>query len=75
MDINPISKINKYGVKNKKAENNIQPSFSGRDEKLIMELDKMSMMNNVNISKKDYELNLSKVELEKRTHKDYLTTK
>ena len=35
----------------------------------------MSMMNNVNISKRDYELNLSKEELEKRTHKDYLTTK
>lgn len=35
----------------------------------------MSMINNVNIGKKDYELNLSMEELEKRTHKDYLTTK
>ena len=36
----------------------------------------MSSINNVNISsKKDFELNLSMEELEKRTHKDYLTTK
>ena len=36
----------------------------------------MSMINNVNISnKKDYKLNLSMEELQKRTHKDYLTTK
>ena len=49
---------------------------SSQDGKLIEELDKMSMINNVNISnKKDYELNLSMEELQKRTHKDYLTTK
>ena len=36
----------------------------------------MSSINNVNISnKKDFELNLSMEELQKRTHKDYLTTK
>ena len=36
----------------------------------------MSSINNVNISKrKEYELNLSMEELQKRTHKDYLTTK
>lgn len=35
----------------------------------------MSMINNVNIGKKVIELNLSMEELEKRTHKDYLTTK
>jgi len=48
-----------------------------KDNDLIMkELDKMSSINNVNISsKKDFELNLSMEELEKRTHKDYLTTK
>lgn len=46
-----------------------------KSENLIKELDKMSMINNVNIGKKDYELNLSMEELEKRTHKDYLTTK
>ena len=46
------------------------------DNDLIMkELDKMSSINNVNIAKKDFELNLSMEELEKRTHKDYLTTK
>ena len=49
---------------------------SSQDGKLIEELDKMSMINNVNISnKKDYKLNLSMEELQKRTHKDYLTTK
>ena len=48
-----------------------------KDNDLIMkELDKMSSINNINISsKKDFELNLSMEELEKRTHKDYLTTK
>ena len=48
-----------------------------KDNDLIMkELDKMSNINNVNFkSKKDFELNLSMEELEKRTHKDYLTTK
>ena len=48
-----------------------------RNDDLIMkELDKMSSINNVNISnKKDFELNLSMEELQKRTHKDYLTTK
>ena len=47
------------------------------DSDLIMkELDKMSSINNVNISNKnEYQLNLSMEELEKRTHKDYLTTK
>ena len=45
-------------------------------EKLLEELNKMSMINNVNISnKKDFEFNLSMEELKKRTHKDYLTTK
>ena len=74
MEINHINNrfnINQKGVK-----------YSGRaDEKknmsadLTKELDKMSMMNNVNISKHNYALNLTKEELEKRTHKDYLTTK
>ena len=51
-------------------------SVEKEDNDLIMkELDKMSSINNVNISKKDFELNLSMEELEKRTHKDYLTTK
>ena len=42
---------------------------------LIGELDKMSTINNVNIMKKDFELGLTTEELQKRTHKDYLTTK
>ena len=44
-------------------------------DKLIGELNKMSMINNVGISKSEFELGLSREELEKRTHKDYLTTK
>lgn len=35
----------------------------------------MSTINNVNIGKKDFELGLTAEELQKRTHKDYLTTK
>ena len=42
---------------------------------LIGELNKMSTINNVNIGKKDFELGLTAEELQKRTHKDYLTTK
>ena len=42
---------------------------------LMEELSKMSTMNNVNISKQEFELGLTREELEKRTHKDYLTTK
>lgn len=41
----------------------------------MKELDKMSSINNANIFKHDFEFNLSIEELEKRTHKDYLTTK
>lgn len=72
--INNRAKINpnelKYIPENKKGEN-----FVSQDKKLLEELNKMSMINNVNISKKDFELNLSMEELQKRTHKDYLTTK
>ena len=72
--INNRAKINpnelKYIPENKKGE-----IFVSQDKKLLEELDKMSMINNVNISKKDFELNLSMEELQKRTHKDYLTTK
>ena len=72
--INNRAKINpnelKYIPENKKEEN-----FVSQDKKLLEELNKMSMINNVNISKKDFKLNLSMEELQKRTHKDYLTTK
>ena len=77
MNINPINRINTQNVS---AKNNQQKSVHKaencpNEDKLVKELEKMSMMNNVNIGNKDCELNLSHEELEKRTHKDYLTTK
>ncbi|MBQ4114394.1 hypothetical protein IJD34_03225 [bacterium] len=76
MDINPIKKIQVLLTNKQKPDSKSEITFcQNREENLIMELDKMSMMNNVNIVKKDYELNLSLEELQKRTHKDYLTTK
>lgn len=74
MNINPINRLNKITMRGG-ANNSDKTESSPNGEKLMKELDKMSMINNVNISSKDYELNLSKEELEKRTHKDYLTTK
>lgn len=74
MNINPINRLNKITMRGG-ANNSDKTESSPNGEKLMKELDKMSMINNVNISTKDYELNLSKEELEKRTHKDYLTTK
>ena len=74
MNINPINKITNvqmYSSSKKKSKE----ALTAQDEKLTKELDKMSMINNVNIGKKDFELNLSMEELKKRTHKDYLTTK
>ena len=76
MEINRLNKnnINLFGKNyiNKDDNKNIKKDNS---QKLVEELNRMSMINNVNINKKDYELNLSMEELEKRTHKDYLTTK
>lgn len=74
MNINPINRL-KHTTMRGGANNANKAESSPNGEKLMKELDKMSMINNVNISSKDYELNLSKEELEKRTHKDYLTTK
>ena len=76
MEINRLNKVSIHpkGLKYISQENQIQTKQDD-STKLIEELDKMSMINNVNIGKKDYELNLTKEELEKRTHKDYLTTK
>ena len=77
MNINPINRISTANITVKgNTIDSAKPAddFSG-ENKLVKELDKMSMINNVNIGKKDYELNLSREELEKRTHKDYLTTK
>ena len=76
MEINPINNIAGINLKSLKKSTEPEPQKSvDKSENLIKELDKMSMINNVNIGKKDYELNLSIEELEKRTHKDYLTTK
>ena len=77
MNINPINQIstNYLNFKNNKSNSVNKTDNCPDGEKLVKELDKMSIMNNVNIGKKDYELNLSHEELEKRTHKDYLTTK
>ena len=74
MNINPINRLNKITMRGGKSDSEKKTSSQSGD-KLMKELDKMSMINNVNISLKDYELNLSAEELEKRTHKDYLTTK
>ncbi|MCQ2753728.1 MAG: hypothetical protein MJ231_01625, partial [bacterium] len=74
MNINPINR-NKNIVM-KQQNKTVLPSDDNKNNDNIMkELDKMSIINSVNIEKKDYKLNLSKEELEKRTHKDYLTTK
>ena len=76
MEINPINNIAGINLKSLKKSTEPEPQKSvDKSENLIKELDKMSMINNVNIGKKDNELNLSMEELEKRTHKDYLTTK
>ncbi len=77
MDINHINNRVKIQTNELKyIPKNKLDNYIPQDNKLIEELDKMSMINNVNISnKKKLELNLSMEELEKRTHKDYLTTK
>ena len=76
MNINPINLSNKITFR-KVGDFEISPDLpiQEKEEIIMKELDKMSSINNVNISKKDYELNLTMEELEKRTHKDYLTTK
>ena len=75
MNVNSVNKINsmKFNGEGQKTADAVKTE--NQPEKLIRELDKMSMMNNVSIGGKDYELNLSREELEKRTHKDYLTAK
>ncbi len=64
--------INLKGLKYIERENT---DTKNKSDILTEELNKMSMINSANLIKKDFELNLSKEELEKRTHKDYLTTK
>ncbi len=78
MNINPINRRANINMR-ANGEKDFLPNSSviKEDSDLIMkELDKMSSINIVNISNKnEYQLNLSMEELEKRTHKDYLTTK
>ena len=77
MEINRINNRANINSKELKYIPEIQNNtVLNRSEDILKELDKMSTINNVNISKKqEYKLNLSMEELEKRTHKDYLTTK
>ena len=58
--------------KDSKQKNNL---LGNKSNILIGELEKMSTINNTGFAKKEYELGLTREELEKRTHKDYLTTK
>ena len=78
MNINPINNIVNLNITASTAAESAYAAADGlnQSEKLMKELDKMSMINNPHVSNsKNYELNLSMEELEKRTHKDYLTTK
>ena len=78
MDINQIS-INKF--KQKYLINRTSPprlvsqTYTVTDTNLLMkELCKMANNNSTSLNR-DFELNLSTEELEKRTNKDYLITK
>lgn len=78
MDINKIS-INRFKQKYLTDKNNDTPSssktYTVRSTNLLMkELSKMANNNSASLNK-DFELNLSSEELQKRTHKDYLITK
>ena len=75
MEINRLN--NRFNISQKGIQysNKEDKAAQDKSQNLIKELDKMSMINNVNIQKRDYGLNLLMEELEKRTHKDYLTTK
>ncbi len=76
MNINPVNKIRSLNLKGVGSnESSSEVSVQNNSDLIMKELDKMSSINNVNISKKDYKMNLSMEDLQKRTHKDYLTTK
>ena len=76
MNISPINKIRSLNMKGAGSNDNSSGvSVQNNNDLIMKELDKMSSINNVNIAKKDYKMNLSMDELQKRTHKDYLTTK
>ena len=77
MNISPLNRMRNIIYKGA-GEKDIPPEKSTvkNDDVIMKELDKMSRINNVSVNKKiGYEINLSLKELQKRTHKDYLTTK
>ena len=78
MEINKITtnKIQTKNIATQKQEQKLiaTNTQTGNNQKLLMELDNMANRNNISF-KGTYELNLSNEELEKRTNKDYLTTK
>ncbi len=63
MEINPISIKPIIMKSTNKKETSVENNIPVSDD-LVKELDKMSMINNVNISKRDYELNLPLEELQ-----------
>ena len=69
--INNRQQFNLKGIKYVREDN----SQNDKSDILIGELNKMSTINSAGVSKPKFELGLSREELEKRTHKDYLTTK
>ena len=75
MNINPINRIDIHKQGFRGSDSSASEESRDCPEKLVKELERMSMINNVGFGKKGFELNLSREELEKRTHKDYLTTK
>ena len=77
MNISPLNRMRNIMYKGAE-EKDIPPEKPAvkNDDVIMKELDKMSRINNVSFNKKiGYEINLSLKELQKRTHKDYLTTK
>ena len=77
MNISPLNRMRNIIYKGA-GEKDIPPEKSTvkNDDVIMKELEQMSKINAVKVNKtKDYEINLSLKELQKRTHKDYLTTK
>ena len=79
MNINPLNKIKNIAHRAViEKEISIETPTTEDNDIIMKELDRMSRINSVKLESKktsDYEINLSLKELQKRTHKDYLTTK
>ena len=77
MNISPLNRMRNIihkGYSEKDVSQN--PPAIENNELIMKELEQMSKINAVKVNKtKNYEINLSLKELQKRTHKDYLTTK